>query len=450
MVSQNMGQASVVVGLQWGDEGKGKITDLLAELRGARYIARYQGGNNAGHTLQIDDEKIILHLIPSGILLPDTINVLGNGVVVDVLALKKEMDTLRSKGIQFDERFYISDQAHVTFFWHQLIDVLETKGSLGTTGKGIGQTYSDKINRRGIRFCDIETPDSFTKRFDAQYALAVQALNYYCQTSERIQRLLLEHNVERFFSLESILNRDMILTEYTSLLHGLEGYICDTVLLLNRALADGHNILLEGAQGTFLDIDHGTYPYVTSSNTTAGGACTGTGIAPRHIANVYGILKAYTTRVGEGPFPTELNDEQGERLRKEGAEYGATTGRPRRCGWFDAVLARRSLMINGVTDPVLTKLDVLSYLDEIKVCTSYKINGKRVREFPTNAALLAQAEPQYDEITVPGWKTPIDHCRRFEELPAQAQAYVAALEKAMGHPISIISVGPKREQTIVR
>ncbi|MBI5072558.1 adenylosuccinate synthase [Candidatus Woesearchaeota archaeon] len=442
--------ASVIVGAQFGDEGKGKIVDVLA--KDADYIVRYQGGANAGHTLKVNGKEIVLHLIPSGILYPHTKNVIGNGVVVDLLSLKEEMDFLSQIGTDFSGRLFISDQAHIIFPWHRLIDGMRYKGRLGTTGRGIGPAYTDKISRQGIRFCDFATPSVFTEKFEQQYTAAVHLLQQHCQSVYEVQESLEQlvvsgEHLGRFFSLEQWLNKAQIYAEYTAIMHSLQSYICSTPHLLNSAIASGQKIVLEGAQGTFLDVDHGTYPFVTSSNCGSAGACTGSGIPPTQITAVYGIMKAYTTRVGEGPFPSELKDSTGERLRAIGHEYGATTGRPRRCGWFDAVLGRYSQMINGMTSVVLTKLDVLDDFDEINICVGYEIDGKKIVDFPSNAALLSRANPIYDPV--PGWKCSTADCRSFAALPAAAQSYVRRIEKEIGASIGIISVGPSREQTIV-
>lgn len=443
--------ASVIVGGQFGDEGKGKIVDVLAEK--AEYIVRYQGGANAGHTINVQGEQTILHLIPSGILYPHTKNVIGNGVVVDLLELSHEMHFLSEKGISFLHRFFISDQAHIIFPWHRLMDALQHKQKLGTTGRGIGPAYADKINRVGIRFCDFLTPELFLEKVNAQYHAAVYSLQQQCHSVYDILELLKQTKVgnedlSRFFSIETWLNKEQIIVEYTAILTSLLPFICNTIILLNTQEKQGKRIILEGGQGTFLDIDHGTYPFVTSSNATAGGACTGSGLPPTAIKEIYGIFKAYTTRVGEGPFPTELTNTVGEKLREVGHEYGATTKRPRRCGWFDAVLVKHSLMINGITMIVLTKLDVLSGFDEIKICKGYVLDGKEYTEFPNNAAVLLNAKPIYE--TVPGWKESIEQCTSWEQLPAAAKEYILLLEKYVGHRVDIISVGPEREKTIFR
>lgn len=443
--------ASVIVGGQFGDEGKGKIVDVLAEK--ADYIVRYQGGANAGHTINVHGEQTILHLIPSGILSPKTKNVIGNGVVVDLLELQHEINILAAKGVSFPGRFFISDQAHIIFPWHRLIDALQYKQKLGTTGRGIGPAYSDKINRIGIRFCDFLTPEFFLEKLTYQHDAAVYSLQQQCHSVYDVLNLLKQSKIgsedlSRFFSLETWLNKEQIIVEYTAILTFLLPFICDTTSLLNKEHCFGKNIILEGGQGTFLDVDHGTYPFVTSSNATAGGACTGSGLTPTAIKEIYGIFKAYTTRVGEGPFPTELHDETGAKIREMGNEYGATTKRPRRCGWFDAVLAKHSIMINGVTIVVLTKLDVLSGFDEIKVCIGYTINGEKVEGFPANAQLLSEMVPIYE--TMPGWTESLTECMNWEDLPDAAQKYILFLEKHIGQNIDIISVGPERDKTIFR
>ncbi len=440
---------SVIIGGQFGDEGKGKIVDVLAA--DADYIVRYQGGANAGHTIKVDGKETILHLIPAGILYHHTKNVIGNGVVVDLLSLKQEMEELNKCGVSFKDRFFISDQAHIIFPWHRLIDGLYHKSRLGTTGRGIGSAYVDKVNRTGIRFCDFFTPELFMEKFNAQYEAAVYSLQQHCKTVYDAKELLRdakigETDLIRFFSSEHWIDKEQILAEYTVILTSLLPYISNSVLLLNKAIKEQKKIVLEGAQGTFLDVDHGTYPFVTSSNTTAGGACSGSGIAPLCIRNVYGIFKAYTTRVGEGPFPTELKDANGEKLRATGHEYGATTKRPRRCGWFDAVLVRNSLLINGISVVVLTKLDVLSAFDEINICVGYEIDGRYLQDLPHNATVLAKIKPVYEIIS--GWKSDISHCRSFEELPVQCHTYIKKLEEIIDCSIDIISVGPEREQII--
>jgi adenylosuccinate synthase len=444
---------TVIVGGQFGDEGKGKIVDFLA--KDAHYIVRFQGGANAGHTLVIDGKKTVLHLIPSGILYPNTKNVVGNGVVLDLLTLKKEMDSLKEQGIVFDERLFISDQAHVVFPWHRLLDALKYKGKLGTTGRGIGPAYTDKIRRTGIRVGDL-LEENTRELFDKQCDAAVWMLQQECESVYDVKEML-QNNLKdeksgehlgRFFSVESWLDRDKIWEEYMAIISNLKNMICNTGVLLNGALERNETIVLEGAQGTFLDIDHGTYPFVTSSNCTAGGACTGSGIGPTKIKKVVGILKAYQTRVGTGPMPTELDDDFGKKMRDVGHEYGATTGRPRRCGWFDAVLAQHSVCVNGMTSVALTKLDILDDFDEIKVCVGYNVGSLVVRDMPSNSAVLGCAEPVYE--TFSGWKTDTSRSVLFSDLPEAAQAYIKRIEELIGCSVGFVSVGPGRKQTIVR
>lgn len=445
---------SALIGVPWGDEGKGKIVDLLA--KNFNGVVRFQGGANAGHTVVINEKKTILHLIPSGILHPHTYNVMGNGMVIDFLTLKEEMDTLSAAGINFANRFYMSDQAHVIFPWHRIIDTLKSKGSLGTTGRGIGQAYEEKMRRTGIRVGDFSERAYLQERFDAQYASAVAYLQSECNSVEVVLDLLQNKmrdektgaHLGRFFSEQCWLDKEKIFKEYVEIAEQLQQYICDTVALLHKALQRGEKILLEGAQGTFLDVDHGMYPFVTSSNTITGGASAGTGLPPQYLTEIWGVFKAYTTRVGHGPFPTEQDNLGGELLRKIGDEYGATTGRPRRCGWFDAVLAKRAVLINGITDVALTKLDVLSYVDRIPVCTAYeKEDGTLLESFP-KPYQFQQIKPHYELL--PGWKTDVSHCRNFADLPENAQKYVKRIEEITSVPIKIISVGPAREQTIFR
>jgi adenylosuccinate synthase len=419
-------KVSVIIGGQWGDEGKGKIVDLL----GADYnvVVRYQGGANAGHTVEIGDKKYVLHLIPSGILRESVISVIGNGVVIEPAALIEELQTLNNLGITTKNRLKISKNAHVIMPYHKILDAAKETGvkKIGTTGRGIGPCYVDKIGREGIRiedFLDIKT-------LKAKITSHVKEKNIILEKVYDIKPINVHEVIDNF-----IAYREVIVP-----------FIADTLSFLNEQMNAGKSILLEGAQGTFLDIDHGTYPYVTSSNSTSGGACTGSGIPPTKITSVVGILKAYTTRVGEGPFPTELKDEVGEELRKIGSEFGATTGRPRRCGWFDIPMAKYSVMVNGMTEAVLTKLDVLSSFDKIPVCTAYKLNGVTVESFPTDIDKLNAAEPVYTEL--PGWKSDITNCLTYAELPENAKAYVQYLSDASGVRFSHVSVGPKREQTI--
>ena len=420
--------AIVLLGAQWGDEGKGKATDLL----GGRvdYVVRYQGGNNAGHTVVIGDEKYALHLLPSGILSPGVIPVIGNGVVVDPAVLLHEMAGLEARGVD-TSRLLISASAHLITPYHVTLDKVAErflgKAKIGTTGRGIGPTYMDKVGRLGIRVQDLFDPSILRQKVEGALVNKNQVL------------------VKVFNRRE--LEVDAITEELLQYAEPLRPHVADTALVLNDALDAGKTVLLEGGQGTLLDVDHGTYPFVTSSNPTAGGACTGSGIGPTRVTRVIGILKAYTTRVGSGPFPTELLDEWGERLRSVGGEVGVTTGRPRRCGWFDAPIARYATRVNGLTDIFLTKLDVLTGIERIPVCVAYEIEGKRITELPMTQTDFHHAKPVYEEL--PGWTEDISGARSIEDLPANAQAYVRYLEELSGAPISAIGVGQDRDATIV-
>jgi len=420
--------ALVLLGAQWGDEGKGKATDLLGDR--VDYVVRYQGGNNAGHTVVIGDQKYALHLLPSGILSPSCVPVIGNGVVIDPAVLLQEIQGLNERGID-TSKLLISLNAHLITPYHRTIDKVTErflgKAKIGTTGRGIGPAYADKINRIGIRVQDLFDPSILRQKLEA-------ALR------DKNQVLI------KVFNRNGI-NVDDVLAEYLNYAEILRPYVADTALLLNKALESGKTVLLEGSQGTLLDVDHGTYPYVTSSNPTSGGACTGSGIGPTKIDRVIGILKAYTTRVGSGPFPTELFDEDGEALRRIGGEVGVTTGRNRRCGWFDAPIARYATRVNGLTDFFLTKLDVLTGWEKIPVCVAYEVDGKRVEEVPASQSDFHHAKPIYEYLD--GWKEDISKCKKFEELPTNAQKYVKYLEKISGAPMSAIGVGPGRDQTIV-
>ncbi|MGI5162068.1 adenylosuccinate synthase [Microbispora sp. CA-102843] len=419
--------AVVLVGAQWGDEGKGKATDLLGG--DVDYVVRYQGGNNAGHTVVIGDQKYALHLLPTGVLSPDVVPVIGNGVVVDPGVLLSEIDGLAERGISCD-RLLISANAHLIMPQHKAIDKVSErflgKAKIGTTGRGIGPAYGDKIYRMGIRVQDLLDPGILGKKIEAA-------------VGEKNQTLTKIYNRRG-------LDPAKVLEEYLGYAERLRPHIADTSLVLSRALDQDKVVLLEGGQGTLLDIDHGTYPFVTSSSPTSGGACAGSGIPPTRLTRIIGILKAYTTRVGSGPFPTELLDEQGDWLRQTGGEYGVTTGRNRRCGWFDAVIARYATRINGVTDFFLTKLDVLSGLERIPVCVAYDVDGVRHDEIPMTQTEFHHAKPVYEEL--PGWQEDITSAKTFEDLPPNAQAYVKALEEMSGAPISAIGVGPGRTQTI--
>ncbi|CAB4756102.1 unannotated protein [freshwater metagenome] len=425
--------AIAIIGAQWGDEGKGKATDLLGSS--VDYVVKFNGGNNAGHTVVINTpegktEKYALHLLPSGILTPGCTPVIGNGVVVDLDVLIEELDGLEARGVD-TSRLVISASAHVIADYNRTLDKVTERflGSrrLGTTGRGIGPTYADKMNRIGIRIQDL---------FD-----------------EKILRAKVEGALElKGQVLTKIYNRrapsvDETVAELLTHADRIRPMVRDTGLLLNQALDRGETVLLEAGQATLLDVDHGTYPFVTSSSATAGGACTGSGIPPMRMDQVIGIVKAYTTRVGEGPFPTELFDDAGEHLRKVGAEFGTTTGRPRRCGWYDAVIARYAARVNGVTDFVLTKLDVLTGLEQVPVCVAYDVNGTRHDEMPVNQTDFHHAVPIYEFL--PGWWEDISGARTFEDLPANAQAYVRAVEQMSGARISAVGVGPSRDATVV-
>ena len=419
--------AIVLVGAQWGDEGKGKATDLL----GGRvdYVVRYQGGNNAGHTVVIGDRKFALHLLPSGILTPSVVPVIGNGVVIDPAVLLEEMRGLNEQGID-TSKLVISADAHLITPYHVTLDKVTErflgKSKIGTTGRGIGPTYGDKIARLGIRVQDLFDPSILRQKVEG-------ALD------QKNQVLVKVYN-------RRAIDVDAMAEELLQFADVLRPYVADTALLLNNALADDKVVLLEGGQGTLLDVDHGTYPFVTSSNPTAGGACTGSGIGPTRISSVVGILKAYTTRVGSGPFPTELFDEDGEALRRIGGEMGVTTGRARRCGWFDAPIARYASRINGLTDIFLTKLDGLTGWDEIPVCVAYDVDGERMDEIPMTQTDFHHAKPIYEML--PGWQEDISGARELSDLPANARAYVDFLQDVSGARISAIGVGQDRDATI--
>ena len=416
---------SVLVGSQWGDEGKGKIVDILSE--NFNIVVRYQGGANAGHTIKIGDDEYILHLIPSGILRENVTCVIGNGVVIDPEALLKEIRFLEKNNIKVEGRLFISQNAHLIMPYHKLLDNIseESTTKIGTTGRGIGPCYIDKYARKGIRIVDL-----LDKKI----------------LEEKIRKNLKEKNIiiKKVYERKE-LNVEEIVSQYMKFDEIIDKYIKDVPMFLNKAITDGKSVLLEGAQGTLLDVDHGTYPFVTSSNPTSGGACTGTGISPTRIDAVIGIVKAYTTRVGEGPFPTELLNADGEKLRKVGAEFGATTGRPRRCGWFDACLVKYSSMINDTTYAALTKLDVLSSFDKINVCVGYEFEGKLLSTFPTNIEKLNMVKPIYE--TVEGWNEDISDCRSYAELPEATKNYLNFISEKSETKFGIVSVGPKRKQT---
>ncbi|HEY9809722.1 MAG TPA: adenylosuccinate synthase [Halomicronema sp.] len=418
----------VVIGAQWGDEGKGKITDLLS--KSADVVVRYQGGVNAGHTVVVQDQTFKLHLIPSGILYPETQCIIGCGTVIDPKVLIQELDQIEALGIS-TKNLMISQTAHVTMPYHRLIDAAseEQRGNhkIGTTGRGIGPTYADKSERTGIRVLDLMDSQGLRKQLE-------WTINY--------KNVILE----KLYSLPP-LDPQVVIEEYLQYAERLRPHVVDSSLKIYDAILRRRNILFEGAQGTLLDLDHGTYPYVTSSNPVAGGACVGTGVGPTMIDRVIGVAKAYTTRVGEGPFPTELHAEIGELLCSRGAEFGTTTGRKRRCGWFDAVIGRYAVRINGMDCLAITKLDVLDELDEIKVCVAYEINGERCEHFPNNARLFADCKPIYE--TMPGWKTSTADCRALDDLPKQALDYLKFLAELMKVPIAIVSLGASRDQTII-
>ncbi len=418
----------IVIGAQWGDEGKGKITDLLS--RSADVVVRSQGGVNAGHTVVVQGQTFKLHLIPSGILYPDTECIIGSGTVIDPEVLIEEIDQLKALEVTVDN-LYISQTAHVTMPYHREIDKAseESRGEykIGTTGRGIGPTYADKSERTGIRVLDLMNPEHLRKQLE-------WTINYKNVILEKLYNL-------------PPLNPEKVIQEYLKYAERLRPHVIDSSLKIYEAVLEKKNILFEGAQGTLLDLDHGTYPYVTSSNPIAGGACVGAGVGPTTIDRVIGVAKAYTTRVGEGPFPTELSDHVGQLLGDVGAEFGTTTGRRRRCGWFDAVIGRYAVRINGLDCLAITKLDVLDDLEEIKVCVAYEVDGETCNHFPTNASKFANCKPIYK--TLPGWQQSTTGCRSLADLPKQALNYLKFMAELMEVPIAIVSVGPSRDQTII-
>lgn len=415
----------VVLGAQWGDEGKGKVVDLFSE--NFSVVARYQGGHNAGHTVFIGARKFILKLIPSGILRPGVEAVIGNGVVLDPAALLDEIEALEKAGIQVERQLAISNRAHVIFPFHRIVEKMsegrQNRVPIGTTSRGIGPCYEDKTGRRGIRIADLYERDGFC----AMYTALAEDKQLLAET----------------FQIHETIDFEAIRDQYLQFADRIRPMVCDTAQLLHDAIQSGKRVLFEGAQGSMLDVDHGTYPFVTSSSATAGGACTGAGVPPTQIHAVIGVSKAYTTRVGSGPFPTELNNEEGERIRKAGNEYGAVTGRPRRCGWFDIPLLRYTAMINGFTSLVITKLDVLDEFDEISVCTAYR----NTKTMPATFRELEALEPVYEKL--PGWKTPTRGLTRYADLPARARAYLRFLSERTGVEIGCISTGPERDETIL-
>ena len=421
-----MARNLTVIGAQWGDEGKGKIVDLLTPR--FSIVARYQGGHNAGHTVYVRGQKFVLHLIPSGILHPGVSCVIGNGVVVDPTALFAEVDELARLGVDVSGRLFLSDRAHLILPYHRELDVLSEarrgERRIGTTSRGIGPAYEDKIARRGIRVCDLANP-----------AVLEDGVRENVKARNRVIK-------------DTTLDWQQVYDQLVAFGERIRPWVVDASLMLTTAMADGRSIMFEGAQGTLLDIDHGTYPFVTSSNASAGGVCTGLGVPPKAVGTVLGVVKAYTTRVGEGPLPTELTGEMGDRLRESGQEYGASTGRPRRCGWYDAVAVRFSARVSGIDTLALTKLDVLDGLEAIQLCTGYRLGECVLQDFPADLKLLAACEPVYE--TLPGWSAPTRGARTFDALPAEAKAYVRRLEEVTGVPAGIISTGSDREETIVR
>lgn len=418
----------VIIGAQWGDEGKGKVTDFLAEK--ANIIVRYQGGNNAGHTVVVDDAEFKLHLIPSGILHQDKLSVIGNGVVIDPKVLKQELDSLQERGVPIG-KLLISERAHMIMPYHRLMDEVEEEqkgeAKIGTTKRGIGPTYTDKASRVGIRLVDLIDKEEFPK--------------------------MLKHNIERKNEIfEKLYNTkgfeyEDVYNEYLGYAEMMEPMAADVSLLVHNAIKEGKNVLFEGAQGTLLDLDHGTYPYVTSSHPTAAAACLGAGVGPTRIDRALGIVKAYTTRVGEGPFPTELMDQLGEEIRNNGNEFGTTTGRPRRCGWFDAVIVRYAARISGLDSLAITKLDVLTGLPVVKLCSGYRYKGEIIREFPASLKELAKCEPVYEEF--PGWTEDLSNVTKYEDLPENAKKYLERIVELTETKIALIGVGVKRSQTII-
>jgi adenylosuccinate synthase len=418
----------VIVGAQWGDEGKGKIVDYLSEK--ADVIARYQGGNNAGHTVVVNNEKFILHLIPSGILRKGKTCMIGNGVVVDPASLIEEIEKLKGRGVRVDKNLLLSKNAHLIMPYHKAIDRESErrrgKKNIGTTGRGIGPAYADKMARRGIKVVDLLHPQTLKEKLSAN----LPDINFLLENLYRVSGFKIED----------------IYREYMGYTKKLSAYIADTDIIINKMISQNRKVLFEGAQGTLLDVDHGTYPYVTSSSAIAGGVCTGLGIGPTKISKVIGVAKAYTTRVGSGPFPTEIKDTLGKEIREKGGEYGATTGRPRRCGWMDMVVLRHSARINGLTGIAITKLDVLDGIKTIKICTSYKYRGKIYKEFPKEISIIEGCTPLYEEMK--GWSTSTAGITDFNKLPKTAKAYIKKIESLLRVEVQLISTGPKRDEII--
>ena len=421
---------SVIIGTQWGDEGKAKVIDYLTER--TDIIIRFQGGSNAGHTVIADGRKYVFHLVPSGIINPGKVCIVGNGVVVDAEQFLKEVDELEAGGLSVAGRLFVSDLAHLVLPYHKALDMASESGlgsgKIGTTGRGIGPAYADKVSRAGLRAGDLCDWDLFCAKFKAGFAAA-------------------KRKVEAFYGAKFELDENEIIERFRGIRERMLPFIKDTCFYIFDAQRRGKQLLFEGAQGTFLDVDHGTYPFVTSSNTVSGSACTGAGVGPLSINHCIGIVKAYTTRVGNGPFPTELNDDIGEKLRAVGHEFGSTTGRPRRCGWFDSVMVRKAVQLNGITRLALTKLDVLNDLEEINICTHYEIDGSPIDQFPSNPQLLERAKPVY--MTLPGWRCDISGCKVHDDLPVEAKHYIKTLrELCYDVPALIVSIGPDRSQTI--
>jgi len=420
----------IVIGAQWGDEGKGKVVDILS--KDADYVVRYQGGANAGHTLKFDDTTIVLHLIPSGMFNGNSKCVIGNGVVIDPISLVDELEEVKSLGVNLENRLFISSAAHVILPYHKVLDKVKEKSrgsdAIGTTGRGIGPAYVSKVSRVGIRMCDLLQKNLL---------------------EEKITKNLNDINeaLVNVYGVEPI-DAGSMMAELEPVIDIVKPYISNTTKIMHEALQKGESVLLEGAQGSLLDVDHGTYPYVTSSSPTAGGACTGTGIPPMAITHAMGITKAYCTRVGNGPFPTELHDEDGEKLRKNGQEFGATTGRPRRCGWLDLVALNYAIRLSGMNELTLTKLDVLDDFDEIKICTGYELDGKTTDVFPIETEKVSRVKPVYK--TFEGWKTSTQNISSFDDLPVKTQEYIRFIEEFTGVTFNIISTGPKRDETIIR
>ncbi len=420
----------IIIGAQWGDEGKGKIVDRLSS--DAAYVVRYQGGANAGHTLKFDDTTIVLHLIPSGMFNGDSKCIIGNGVVIDPIALVNEIKKVEALGVDLQNRLFISSSAHLILPYHKVLDNVKEKkrgsDAIGTTGRGIGPAYVSKVSRIGIRMNDLANTEKLEESIKKNLADINLALKNVYNEPE--------------------LDADVMMSELLPAIEVVKPYIRNTTEILHQALDNGESILLEGAQGSLLDVDHGTYPYVTSSSPTAGGACTGSGIPPMAITHSMGITKAYCTRVGNGPFPTELNDETGEKLRKNGQEFGATTGRPRRCGWLDLVALKYAIRLNGMNELSLTKLDVLDDFDTINVCTHYELDGKLTTVFPLNTDKVSEVKPVYK--TFDGWKQSTRNITNFDELPGKTRNYIRFIEEYTGVPFKVVSTGPKRSETIIR